>query len=61
MSVYGGDGCWHDVPVEWTEYLPVERTRNMTVTEADAPSNTFRARFESADIATVRRTIRSYL
>lgn len=61
VSVYGGDGCWHDVPVEWTEYLPVERTRNMTVTEADAPSNTFRARFESADIAAIRRTIRSYL
>lgn len=61
VSVYGGDGCWHDVPVEWTEYLPVERTRNMTVTEADAPSNTFRARFESADVAAIRRTIRSYL
>ena len=61
VSVYGGDGCWHDVPVEWTEYLPVERTRNMTVTEADVPSDTFRTRFENADIAALRRSIKSYL
>ena len=23
VSKYGGDGRWHDVPVEWDEYLPV--------------------------------------
>lgn len=30
-SVYGGDGKWHSVPVEWTEYIPVQRTREMAV------------------------------
>ena len=24
ISKYGGDGSWHDVPVEWYEFLPVE-------------------------------------
>lgn len=33
VSVYGNDGHSHDVPVEWTEYLPVERTSSMVVTE----------------------------
>lgn len=23
ISKYGGDGCWHEVPVYWDEYLPV--------------------------------------
>lgn len=32
-SVYGGDGNWHDVPVEWIEYLPVSRTSTMSVAE----------------------------
>jgi hypothetical protein len=26
VSVHGGDGYWHDVPVHWTEYEPLERT-----------------------------------
>ena len=26
VSVHGGDGNWHEVPVEWTQYLPVSRT-----------------------------------
>ena len=25
VSKFGGDGRWHDVPVHWTEYLPVSR------------------------------------
>lgn len=29
VPVYGDDGKWHDVPVEWVEYLPVERKRTM--------------------------------
>ncbi len=35
VSVYGGDGCWHNVPVHWTEYLPVRHTREMGVRETD--------------------------
>ena len=30
-NVKGGDGRWHKVAVEWTEYLPVDRTSSMYV------------------------------
>ena len=33
VSVHGGDGKYHDVPVRWIEYLPVERTSCMVVSE----------------------------
>ena len=33
VSVKGGDGYYHDVPVHWTEYLPVSRSSLMTVAE----------------------------
>ncbi|MBP5320470.1 MAG: hypothetical protein J6334_05745 [Kiritimatiellae bacterium] len=33
VRVWGGDGCPHDVPVEWVEYLPVERTSRLSVSE----------------------------
>ena len=32
-SVYGGDGCWHSVPVYWTEYLPISRTSFIRITK----------------------------
>lgn len=31
VSVYGGDGHYHDVPVEWDEYLPLEASNNFYV------------------------------
>lgn len=31
ISVYGGDGRWHDVPVEWVEYIPIEKTSKMKI------------------------------
>ena len=34
----GGDGFLHDVPVEWTEYLPVERTSPLRVLDAEGRS-----------------------
>ena len=37
VSVYGGDGHYHDVPVEWTEYLPVARAREVSVREGVRP------------------------
>ncbi len=33
VSVYGGDGNMHQVPVNWVEYLEVARESNMVVTE----------------------------
>ena len=35
VSKLGGDGNWHNVPVEWIEYLPVQRTSTMIVRETD--------------------------
>ncbi|MBQ6104209.1 MAG: hypothetical protein IJL06_11130 [Kiritimatiellae bacterium] len=34
----GGDGFLHDVPVKWTEYLPVERTSPLHVLDAGGRS-----------------------
>ena len=31
VSVLGGDGRWHDVPVPWVEYRPVSRTVTLPV------------------------------
>ena len=31
----GGDGHWHNVPVKWINYLPVQRTSSLAVRETD--------------------------
>ena len=31
LPVYGNDGYWHDVPVPWTEYLPVSKDSTIVV------------------------------
>lgn len=38
ISKYGGDGCWHDVPVHWIKYIPVERTSPFVVRETPEAS-----------------------
>ena len=38
ISKYGGDGHWHDVPVHWTEYIPVQRTSPFFVRETSEAS-----------------------
>lgn len=55
VEVYGGDGHYHDVPVEWTEYLPVENTREITVEEGATPDHPLEA------TETFRRSIYSSL
>ncbi|MDR0535778.1 MAG: hypothetical protein LBG65_05460 [Puniceicoccales bacterium] len=35
VKMLGGDGRWHNVPVPWTEYLPVQHTTPMTIRETD--------------------------
>jgi hypothetical protein len=35
VSVLGGDGNLHQVPVPWTEYIPVEKETKMMVTSLD--------------------------
>ena len=61
VEVWGGDGNCHEVPVEWTEYLPVNRTTQMTLSESDTPRGAFAADFDRSPAALFRRSIRSYL
>lgn len=39
VSVFGGDGKYHDVPVTWDEYLPLERETDFFVSSAKASTN----------------------
>ncbi|MBR4597512.1 MAG: hypothetical protein IKO42_03825 [Opitutales bacterium] len=39
VEAYGGDGHWHEVPVEWIEYLPVSRTSSISVAESGEGEN----------------------
>lgn len=42
VSVYGGDGRWHKVPVHWTEYLPVTKNSRMRLEALDLNDREFR-------------------
>ncbi|MBE6623713.1 MAG: hypothetical protein E7621_05985 [Ruminococcaceae bacterium] len=35
VSVYGQDGRWHSVPVEWDEYIPLESSNNFFVCKTE--------------------------
>lgn len=35
IPVHGGDGRWHNVPVPWDEYIPLESTNNLFVATED--------------------------
>lgn len=35
VSVHGGDGHFHNVPVEWDDYLPLEERNNFFIASAD--------------------------
>ncbi len=60
-EVYGGDGKWHEVPVTWKEYLPVQRTSNMGISERGTPSDIFKQRVAASHVSALRRSILSYL
>ena len=60
-EVYGGDGKWHEVAVNWTEYLPVERTSNMCLSERGTPSDLFKRRAAASNASAYRRSILSFL
>ena len=59
-DVRGGDGKYHSVAVKWIEYLPVQKTSNIRVSEAAQVNETFKADFAKASARAFRRTIRSY-
>ena len=60
-KVYGGDGKWHDVPVHWTEYLPVQQTSSMCLSERGTPSDLFKQRAAASRASAFRRSILSFL
>ena len=60
VEVYGGDGNWHDVPVKWIEYSPVQRTRNMCMSVRASPSGMFGKCAAACGGAAVRRSIASF-
>jgi len=60
-EVYGGDGKWHKVAVHWTEYLPVQRTSNMCLSERGTPSDLFKRRAAASRESAFRRSILSFL
>ncbi len=35
IPVYGGDGYYHDVPVDWDEYIPLRSDKNFFVTKTE--------------------------
>lgn len=39
VSVYGGDGYYHDVPVPWIEYLPVQKSTPVGIVELEGDNN----------------------
>ncbi len=59
--VLGGDGNWHQVPVHWTEYLPVSRTSTFALSEQQNPSESFQARMRKAKSPIYRRSLYSFL
>lgn len=60
-SVLGGDGEYHDVPVEWIEYLPVEKTREIRVTERADPHTSFVESYNGAARSVCRRSVYAFL
>ena len=60
-EVYGGDGHWHEVPVEWIEYIPVHRKSDMCLSESAMPSDKFKDRAAAAPESAFRRSIFSFL
>lgn len=39
VSVHGDDGYWHDVPVPWDEYLPLEACNNFYISTNELAQN----------------------
>ena len=39
IPVHGGDGRWHNVPVPWDDYIPLEATNHFFVATSDLAQN----------------------
>lgn len=57
VSMMGGDGLVHAVPVPWTEYIPVTRTDEIAVRETTDGRNDFERRLSLNSFATFVRSL----
>ena len=57
VSMIGGDGLMHAVPVHWTEYIPVSRTDEMAVRETTDGRNDFERRLSLNSFANFVRSL----
>ena len=57
VSMIGGDGLMHAVPVHWTEYIPVSRTDEMAVRETTDGRNDFERRLSLNSFASFVRSL----
>ena len=53
VSVKGGDGYYHDVPVPWIEYIPVSKTTNVEISGAAAAQSDNSVRYHGMDICCI--------
>ena len=53
VSRWGGDGKWHDVPVHWTEYFPVEKDTDILVSNVEATRYEYNAKAKSKDFTSI--------
>lgn len=60
-TVLGGDGNFHDVPVEWVEYMPVSNTSDLIISEGHTPTEEFASGYRSAAVVADRRHILSFI
>ena len=56
VPMYGGDGRMHEVPVYWTEYLPVYNTAEMALKEVGGTREAFEGKRRQADLSSLLRT-----
>lgn len=51
VSVFGGDGRYHAVPVPWVEYIPIERTTDMALKRVGGTYEDFQSRKNDGPLA----------
>lgn len=50
VPTLGGDGKMHNVPVEWFEYLPVEKTSELVVQKCDVNGLAFKQKYNNGGL-----------
>lgn len=53
VTMHGGDGFSHEVPVEWTEYIPLEKDNYMQVKKLGLSEHDFRKLMSDSEFAKI--------